>query len=141
MSTFVLIIVFGCAIGIVFALIMISLNKITARVFEQYGVRLKDANFIVNQGRPPESWVEPFRRQLAETTSGQDSSTRIGERAKRLCLKRLKLLLRFMEKGKFYDNERTRATVLRSLRREYERWTVADGVQLVLEEGEEYSED
>lgn len=141
MSTFVMIILFGCAIGVVFALIMISLNKITARVFEQYGVRLKDANFIVNQGRPPESWVEPYRRQLAATSSGLDSSTRIGERAKRLCLKRLKFLLRFMEKGKFYDNERTRVTVLKALRREYERWTVADGVQLILEEGEEYSEE
>lgn len=141
MSTFVLIILFGCAIGIVFALIMISLNKITARVFEQYGVRLKDANYIVNQGRPPESWIEPFRRQLAETSSGQVSSTRIGERAKRLCLKRLKYLLRFMEKGRFYDNERTRATVLKALKREYERWTAVDGLQLIMEGGEEYSED
>ena len=136
-----MIILFGCAIGIVFALIMISLNKITARVFEQYGVRLKDANFIVNQGRPPESWIEPYRRQLAETPSGHDSSTRIGERAKRLCLKRLKYLLRFMEKGKFYDSERTRATVLKSLQREHERWTAADGLQLIMEEGEDYRSD
>lgn len=140
-STLVTILLFGCAIGIVFALIMISLNKITQRVFEQYGVKLKDANFIVNQGRPPESWVEPYRRQLAETSSGHDASTRIGERAKRLCLKRLKFLLRFMEKGKFYDNERTRVTVVKSLKREYERWTAADGVQLILEEGEEVSEE
>ena len=140
-STLVTIILFGCAIGIVFALIMISLNKITARVFEQYGARLKDANFIVNQGRPPESWVEPFRHQLAGTSSGHDSSMRIGERAKKLCLKRLKFLLRFMEKGKFYDNDRTRATVVKSLRREYERWAAKDGVQLILEAGEEIRED
>ena len=46
-----------------------------------------------------------------------------------------------MEKGKFYDNERTRATVVKSLKREYERWTAADGVQLILEEGEENSEE
>lgn len=140
MSTFVLIILFGCAIGIVFALIMISLNKITARVFEQYGVRLKDANFIVNQGSPPEAWVEPYRRELAETSTGHDAGRRAGERAKRLCLKRLKFLLRFMEKGKFYDNDRTRATVVKSLKREYERWSAADGVQLILEEGEEDSQ-
>ncbi len=140
MSTIVSIILFGCAIGIVLALITISLNKITGRIFEQYGGRLKDANFIMNERRPPESWVEPFRRQLAENQSSHDSSTRIGMRAKKLCLKRLKFLLKFMERGQFYDTDKTRNNVLRSLRSEYERWSAADGLQLIMDEGEENSE-
>ena len=99
---------------------------------------MDDANTIMNQGSPPESWVEPFRAQMRGAESGDSSSVgnamfafrrnreapaeQIGERARKQCLKRLKALTSFMEKGNFYDEERTKKTVVRTLREEYDRW-------------------
>ena len=137
MSTLVVVILFGCAIGIVLALITISLKKVTGRVLEQYRDRLEDANSIVNQRRPPDSWMEPFRQRMEGSASGDVTTERIGEQAKKDCLKRLKSLIKFMEKGQFYDNERTRENVLESLKSEYGRWAACDGIELLLDEGGE----
>ncbi len=133
------VILFACVIGIVLALITLSLQKISGRVIEQYKERLDDANSIMEQGLPPDSWVEQFRRRIegAADDSSPDSSPKgipsmtlgsdksdeqIGEQARRHCLKRLKTLTSFMEKGKFYDEDQTRDTVVKSLKNVYDMW-------------------
>ncbi len=138
MPVLVTIILFACAIGIALALIALSIQRVSARVIESYKERLDDANTIMNQGSPPDSWVEPFRAQIRGADSGDSSSAgnamfafrrnreasaeQIGERARKQCLKRLKALTSFMEKGNFYDEERTKKTVVRTLREEHDRW-------------------
>ena len=156
MPLLLLVILFACVIGIALALITLSLQRISGRVIDQYKDRLDDANSIVNQRRPPESWIQPFKQRLEGAASGSqekspprdqdgatrrdDSVERIGEQAKRLCLKRLKTLIAFMEKGKFYDGDETREVVLNSLRSEYERWASCHGVELLQDEGGEGAE-
>ena len=138
MPILLVIILFACAIGIVLALITLSLSRISGRVVEQYKAKLDDANTIINQNAPPDSWVQHFRARIEGHTEGVSyspaeaiffllkgrdrSAEEIGERARKHCLKRLKMLTAFMEKGNFYDEDRTKAMVVNSLKSEYENW-------------------
>ena len=167
MPILLVVILFACAIGIVIALLTLSIQRISRRVIEQYRDRLDDANTIVNQGRPPDSWVQPFRERIGAAKAGREgtgvkreresslptsrgfsplhflthrsarSVEQVGEQARGQCLKRLKRLISFMEKGQFYDDDETREIVVKTLRVEYDRWTSCHWSELVRsEEGE-----
>lgn len=156
MPILVVVILFACAIGIVLALITLSLQRISGRVVEQYRQRLDDANTIMNQGSPPDSWVEHFREQIEGSRSGKARSSgskffslgggrdataeEIGERARKHCLKRLRILTSFMEKGNFYDEDRTKDMVVTSLKSEYDRWASCHWADLVLKDDAETSD-
>ena len=147
MPILLVIILFACAIGIVLALITLSLSRISGRVVEQYKQKLDDANTVINQNAPPNSWVQPFRARIEDTRAGNLNSSQdaffaffkgrertveeIGEQARKHCLKRLKMLTSFMEKGNFYDEDRTKAMVVNSLKSEYDRWTTCHWTDLV----------
>lgn len=156
MPILVVVILFACAIGIVLALITLSLQRISGRVVEQYRQRLDDANMIMNQGFPPDSWVEQYRAKIEGSRSGPARSSgktisplgvgrdatdeEIGEKARKHCLKRLRILTSFMEKGNFYDEDRTKEMVVTSLKSEYDRWATCHWADLVLKDGAETSE-
>lgn len=153
MPILVVILIFACAIGIALALISLSIQRVSSRVIEKYKQRLDDANTIMNQGRPPDSWVEPFRARIGGAGSGNGSSTarssmlfkrdgdltadQIGEQARKRCLKNLKALTAFMEKGNFYDEERTKQTVVSTLRSEYDRWAACHWSEIIENEVED----
>ena len=153
MPILVVIILFACAIGIVLALITLSLSRISGRVVEQYKQKLDDANTVINQSAPPDSWVRPFRTRIEDARAGNLNSSQdaffaffkgrersleeIGEQARKHCLKRLKMLTSFMEKGNFYDEDRTKNMVVNSLKSEYERWTACHWTDLVWHEDTE----
>ena len=153
MPILVVIILFACAIGIVLALITLSLQRISGRVVEQYKQKLDDANTIINQNAPPDSWVQPFRARIGGRPDGVSyspgeaifyfvkgrdrSSEEIGEQARKHCLKRLKMLTSFMEKGNFYDDDRTKEMVVNSLKSEYGKWASCHWADLVLEDDPE----
>lgn len=148
MPILVVIILFACAIGVVLALITLSLQRISGRVVEQYKQKLDDANTIINQNAPPDSWVQPFRARIGERPDGVSyspgeaifyfvkgrdrSAEEIGEQARKHCLKRLKMLTSFMEKGNFYDEDRTKEMVVNSLKSEYDKWASCHWTDLVL---------
>ena len=150
MPILLVVILFACAIGIVLALITLSLQRVSGRVVEQYRQRLDDANTIMNQGSPPESWVEEFRVQIEGSSSREDSPSKgasfslgggrnasaeeIGEKARKHCLKRLKVLTSFMEKGNFYDEDRTKEMVVSSLKAKQDRWASCHWAELVYED-------
>ncbi|MCY3899827.1 MAG: hypothetical protein OXO50_03615 [Caldilineaceae bacterium] len=153
MPILVVIILFACAIGIVLALITLSLSRISGRVVEQYKQKLDDANTVINQNAPPDSWVQPFRARIEDARAGNLNSSRdaffaffkgrersleeIGEQARKHCLKRLKMLTSFMEKGNFYDEDRTKNMVVNSLKSEYEKWSTCHWTDLVWDEDTE----
>ena len=124
------VILFACAIGIVIALLTLSIQRISRRVIEQYRDRLDDANTIVNQGRPPRLLGSAFSRAhrggeggargnrsekreriltahfsrfltpaFPHAIAAPGRSNRSGSRPRGQCLKRLKRLISFMEKG------------------------------------------
>jgi len=152
----VVIILFACAIGIVLALITLSLSRISGRVVEQYKQKLDDANTVINQNAPPDSWVRPFRARIDDARAGRLNSSQdaffslfrgrdrsveeIGEQARKHCLKRLKMLTSFMEKGNFYDEDRTKVMVVNSLKSEHDRWTTCHWTDLFLDEETEPAE-
>ena len=156
MPILVVIILFACAIGIVLALITLSLSRISGRVVEQYRQKLDDANRIINQNTPPDSWVQPFRARIEDARAGKLNSSQdaffaffkgrersvdeIGEQARKHCLKRLKMLTSFMEKGNFYDEDRTKAMVVNSLKSEYNRWADCHWAELFSNEEAEPAE-
>ncbi|MDE0141278.1 MAG: hypothetical protein OXI80_11265 [Caldilineaceae bacterium] len=148
MPILVVIILFACAIGIVLALITLSLQRISGRVVEQYKQKLDDANTIINQSAPPDTWVQPFRARMKGRPDGVSytpgeaifyfvkgrdrSADEIGEQARKHCLKRLKMLTSFMEKGNFYDDDRTKEMVVKSLKSEYDEWASCHWSDLVM---------
>ncbi len=150
MPILVVVILFACAIGIVLALITLSLQRISGRVVEQYKEKLDDANTIINQSAPPDSWVEQFRARIEGRPDGASyspgeavfffvkgrdrSADEIGEQARKHCLKRLKMLTSFMEKGNFYDQDRTKEMVVTSLKSEYGKWASCHWAELVLKD-------
>ena len=156
MPILLVVIIFACFIGIVLALITLSLNRISGRVIEQYREKLDDANAIMNQGSPPDSWVEKYRQRIggevgesAGSSEGRitssaigrdESADKIGEQARRQCRKRLKTLISFMEKGNFYDEDQTREMVVKTLKTEYDRWASCHWADLILSDSAERSE-
>lgn len=144
MPILLLIILFACLLGLVLALITLSLRRISGRVIEQYGARLNDADTIVNGGRAPESWVQPIRQRIEagprgrpESGNSSDAVQRMQKKGRQQCLKRLKSLIAFMEKGQFYDGEETRAIVLKELRTQQDRWASCDWAELLPHENAE----
>ncbi len=147
MPLLLVIFLFACVIGIVLALITLSLQRISGRALKQFKARLNDADTIVNQGQVPESWIHPFRQRLEEVrpasvvlraTAGRDKDeravARIEERAKKHCLKKLRSLIEFMENGQFYDSVETRETVLKTLKTQHDEWASSDWRALVQRE-------
>lgn len=143
MSILLAVVLFACVIGVVLALITLSLQRISGRILDQYKDRLDEANTILNGGLPPEAWVAPFRKRIEAAAAGPQGGVQaadgpleqIGERARRQFLKRLKSLIKFMEKGNFYDEDRTRKVVLEQLTSVQRRWTSCHWSELVLNDG------
>lgn len=156
MPILVVIILFACAIGIVLALITLSLSRISGRVVEQYKEKLDDANTIINQNAPPDSWVQHFRARIEGHPDGvpyspgeavfyfvkgrDRSAEEIGEQARKHCLKRLRMLTSFMAKGSFYDDDRTKEMVVNSLKSEYDKWASCHWTDLVLADHTDWSD-
>ncbi|GIV80024.1 hypothetical protein FKZ61_009180 [Litorilinea aerophila] len=73
--------------------------------------RFRDAEFILQHHRAPESWIK----------RGSGMGQRVGE-PRRDILARLDELITFFESCPFFDGEETRQLLLSQLRQEREQW-------------------
>ena len=88
------------------------------------GARLSDAEHIVNEGRPPEAWVQPYRERIEAIRGkgGSDSKIeRVGRRARQRCLRNLDNTIKFFQERNVTDSEKTRQFLLTTLKKQRER--------------------
>lgn len=136
MSLFLIILAIAVTFGILFALIsyvLIWFQRRTSRQFEQL---FQDANQIIQEERPPAAWVQRERNQLKRWRSPDKhtaAETGVGNRAKRRCLHRLRVLIRFLENGRFYDSLATRDLMVERLWAIHEQW-LKEPVEYFLEQ-------
>ena len=88
------------------------------------GSRLSDAEHIVNEGKLPEAWVQPYRERIEAIRGkgGSDSKIeRVGCRARQRCLRNLDNIITFFQERNVTDSEKTREVLLTSLKKQRER--------------------
>lgn len=88
------------------------------------GARLSDAEHIVNEGKLPEVWVQPYRERIEviQSKGGSDSKIeRVGRQARQRCLRNLDNTIRFFQERNVTDSEKTRQLLLASLKKQREQ--------------------
>lgn len=98
------------------------------------GSKLSAAEIIVNAGKLPEDWVQPFREQIEgiRLKDGSESKMeRVGQQARRSCLRNLDSMIKFFQERNVTDGEETRQFLLSSLK-ERRDWVTAAAWQDLL---------
>jgi hypothetical protein len=92
------------------------------------GSKLSDAEQIVNEGKLPEAWVQPYRERI-EAIRDKDGSEskmqRVGRQARRRCLRNLDSMIKFFQERNVTDGEATRQFLLNSLKAQRDRVAAA----------------
>jgi hypothetical protein len=124
------------AVGLAACILMIKgLSDWGERQFVRaIGSRLSDAEHIVNEGKLPEAWVQPFRERIEgiRGKGGPESKLeRVGHQARLRCLRNLDDMIKFFQERNVTDGEETRQFLLRSLK-ERRDWVAAAAWQDLL---------
>jgi hypothetical protein len=115
--------------GIALLLTRATLRWAAGRGARTAASRFRAVEWIVNNGRPPDAWLEPHARrmeQLRRDGAGNDALAREGRRAQQRCLRDLDQLIQLMKDGSFFDSPDTKADVLEALRERRSAWAAAD---------------
>lgn len=98
---------------------------LTTHVVEQ---RHRALETVAAKRRPPCSWLPRRLRDTAAT--GTEADTAAAERLRRLCLRRLRGLRRYVAKSQLLADEETRARLLAELDAVRTEWEAADWTRL-----------
>jgi hypothetical protein len=118
------------AVGIAVCVLLI---KLMADWGERYFTRalsstLNDTEHIVNEGKLPETWVQPFREriEIIRRKGGTESQTeRVGQKARQRFLRDLDDMIKFFQERNVTDGEETRQFLLASLKEQQDRVAAA----------------
>jgi hypothetical protein len=118
------------AVGIAACVLLV---KLIADWGERYFTRalsstLSDTEHIVNDGKLPEAWVQPFRERIEviRRKGGSESQTeRVGQKARRRFLRDLDDMIKFFQARNVTDGEETRQFLLASLKKQRDRVATA----------------
>jgi hypothetical protein len=83
------------------------------------GSTLNETEQIVNEDKLPEKWVQPFRERIeAIQRKGETGSKaeRVGQKARKRCLRGLDALTKFYQERDVTDSEDTRQLILNALK-------------------------
>ena len=81
--------------------------------------RLNNAEILVNEGKLPEDWMQPFREQIEGIrlqSGSEDKMERVGHRARQRCLRNMDDTIKFFQERNVTDSEDTRQFLLSSLK-------------------------
>jgi len=122
-----LVIILGTAVGlgVLFAMIGYSLLWLQRQAGRQFEQKFHDATQIIQAGHPPAAWVQREHEQVKKWRSQNKSAAaiaRVGARAKRRCLHQLRVLIHFLENGRFYDSLETRELIVERLWEIHGQW-------------------
>jgi hypothetical protein len=121
--------------GIMLLLMRATLRWVAQSASRRAGAQFQAVEQIVNEGRPPESWLQPYRQKIERLHQRGASAVDIereGREAQRHCLQRLDQLIRFLKDGSFYDSPESKVTVLETMEERRAEWA-AQGWQALMQ--------
>jgi hypothetical protein len=104
---------------------------------------LDDAGYIVNEGKLPEAWVQPFREQIdtiRRKSGSENKIEHIGCKARQRCLRNIDGLIKFFQERNVTDGEETRQFLLTSLKEQRGRVAAAAWQDLLAPEASAQNE-
>jgi len=118
------------AVGIAVCVLLI---KLMADWGERYFTRtlhstLSDTEHIVNEGKLPEAWMQPFRERIEaiRRKGGSESKIeRVSQKARQRFLRNLDDMIKFFQERNVTDGEETRQLLLASLKEQRDRVAAA----------------
>jgi len=118
------------AVGIAVCVLLI---KLMADWGERYFTRtlhstLSDTEHIINEGKLPEAWMQPFRERIEaiRRKGGSESKIeRVSQKARQRFLRNLDDMIKFFQERNVTDGEETRQLLLASLKEQRDRVAAA----------------
>ena len=114
------------AVGILLLLMQATLRWVALTASRRAGAEFQAVELIVNEGHPPEAWLQPYRQKIEWLHRSGASSADIereGRAAQQHCLRRLDQLIHFLKNGSFYDSPESKVTTLEAMERRRAEWT------------------
>jgi hypothetical protein len=124
------------AVGIALCVLLVKMlaNWGERQFVRAIGARLSDAETIVNEGKLPEAWAQPFRERI-EAIQRQDGSEgkleRVGRQARQRYLRNLNGLINFFQARSVTDSDETRRLLFNSLKKQQEQVATASWQDLL----------
>ncbi len=109
---------------------VILMGKISGKYI---GEKHKEAEAIINTGKPPKNWTCPLEKKIAKLKENSGTSSRIlkiQKKAKNTCLDKLDRLIKYFKTSPLVKDEETRKILLDKLLKVRQRWKEKDGDEI-----------
>jgi hypothetical protein len=129
-----IIILLAVVIGVVTALTRLTFRWTNGLATRDLSRNLHAGESIVNNDRIPESWLLPYRSQIARLRAAGKSDEeieRVGRAAHKHCLSAFDQLIAFFTKANVTNSADTRQAILTTLRERRDRWAAASWQELL----------
>jgi hypothetical protein len=116
---------FAVLLGVFFFILTYSLYWVIAQTLRKTESMFRAADEIINGEQVPAVWLEPYKKKidtLREKDGREKEIDRLGERAKRDVIKRIRRLRAFLAQGNYYDSPDTKMTVLDTMDQREQEW-------------------
>ena len=113
---------------------VILMGRVTGRYV---GEKHKEAETIINTGKPPKSWTYRVEKKIAKLKQDSREPTRIlkiEKKAKNICLEKLDRLIKYFKTSSLVKDEETRKILLDELAKVRQRWKEKDGEEIISSE-------
>lgn len=110
---------------------VIFMGRITGKYV---GEKHKAAETIINTGKPPINWTCNSAKKMAELKEDARGprAVKIKEKARNICLKRLKGLIKYFKTSPLCQDEETRKILLDELSRVGQTWQKKDWGEIII---------
>jgi len=101
------------------------------------GEKHKEAETIINTGKPPPAWIHPLEKKIAklkENSRGPSGILKLEKKAKDACLDKLDRLIKHFKASPLVKDKETRKILLDELTKVRQRWKEKDGEEIITSE-------
>lgn len=98
------------------------------------GEKHKEAETIINTGKPPKNWTSSLEKKIAKLKEGsrrQDRILKLEKKAKNTCLEKLSRLIKYFKTSPLVKDEETRKILLDKLLKARQRWKEKGGEEVM----------
>ena len=121
-----------------FVLLLRGAVILMGRIAGRYiGEKHKEAEAIINTGKPPPAWIHPLEKKIAklkENSRGPGKILKLEKKAKNTCLDKLDRLIKYFKGSPLVKDKETRKILLNELLKVRQRWKEKDGKETITSE-------
>ena len=118
-----------------FVLLLRGAVILMGRIAGKYiGEKHKEAETIINTGKPPPAWIHPLEKKIAkskENSRGPGKILKLEKKTKNTCLDKLDRLVKYFKTSPLVKDEETRKILLDKLLKVRQRWKERDGEEIM----------